>query len=98
MSVSLAPFGLLSGKPGSPTNTFDTIQFRGLSTGLMSALVTSSESPRKARPQGESNSGLESRRISLPDGSSTAIWFGPSRPTYRLPDLANAIPEAWGGI
>src|SRR4051794_18901637 len=62
----------------------------------MSALVTSSDWPVKARPHGESKSGLEMRRTSLPDGSSAAIWLVPIKPTYRLPDFANAMPEACG--
>ena len=36
------------------------------------------------------------RLISFPAGSRTAIWFGPMRLTYRLPDLAKARPVACG--
>src|SRR5207302_9653314 len=74
-------FGLLRGSPVSPTNTFRTFHLLGLSGTWISALVTRSDSPMKARPHGESNNGLEIRRISLPAGSRTAIWLGPIRPT-----------------
>src|SRR5258708_7465380 len=44
-------------------------------------LVTGSEWPVKASPHGESKGGLEMRRISLPAGSSTAIWLVPMSAT-----------------
>src|SRR6185312_17326434 len=68
--------GLFSGDPLSPTKTLSTIQWSGVSKGSMLALVTSSDCPRKARPQGDTKRGLEIRLVSLPAASRTATWFG----------------------
>ena len=59
--------------------------------------MTSSELPWKARPHGEWNGGIrDALDLVRRPGSRTAIWFGPMRLTYRLPDLAKARPVACG--
>ena len=67
--------------PVSPTETLKIFQASGLSAGSRSPFVTSSDLPMNASPHGEWNRGSEIRRVSLPAGSRTAIWFGPSRLT-----------------